>query len=298
MEGSMKSKSLIILVILIAVAIGSCQKKSDQQSPGPVAYQLKLIEQWATPQTLRVPESVLYDPAREVLYISNVNGGPLEKNGQGFISRVSLSGEILNLEWVTGLNAPKGSGIWQGKLYVTDIDELVEIDIETGQITNKYPAAGAGFLNDIAVDDSGNVFISDMSEQNSVIYKFSAGKLEPWLKVPQISQPNGLFVEAGKLLVGTWDGFLKSISLKDKTITTIAKTGFGIDGIQSDGKGNYLVSDWQGKTAFVSSAGEVKLLLDTSGSNINSADIEYVPEKQLLLVPTFFDNRVVAYLFQ
>ncbi len=285
-------------MLLIACMIGSCQKKQAEQSAAPAVYQFQLVEQWTTPQSLRVPESVLYDRDRDVLYISNINGSPLEKNGLGFISRIAPTGVILDLEWVTGLNAPKGSGIWHGKLYVTDIDELVEIAIETGQILNKFPVAGAGFLNDIAVDSIGNVFISDMSEQNSAIYKFSNGKLELWLKDPQISQPNGLFVEAGKLLVGTWDGFLKSVDLGDKTIMTIAKTGFGIDGVQSDRKGNYLVSDWQGKTAFVSASGEVKLLLDTSGSNINSADIEYIPEKQLLLIPTFFDNRIVAYLFK
>lgn len=294
----MRPRSTFILMLLIACLIGSCQKKQAEQSAAPIAYQFKLVEQWATPQSLRVPESVLYDPVREILYISNINGSPLEKNGKGFISRIALSGAILDLEWVAGLNAPKGSGIWQGKLYVTDIDELVEIDIETGKILNKFPAAGAGFLNDIAVDPSGNIFISDMSEQNSVIYKFSNGSLEVWLKDPQISQPNGLFVEAGKLLVSTWDGYLKTVDLQTKAIATLAKTGFGIDGVQSDGKGNYLVSDWQGKTAFVSSSGEVRLLLDTSGSNVNSADIEYIPEKQLLLIPTFFDNRVVAYLFQ
>lgn len=294
----MKNLIICAAIVLSFIFILSCEKKQQSESISSHALKLQLTQQWATPQMLKVPESVLYDAHRDALFISNINGSPLEKNGKGFISKVTLSGEIENLEWVTGLNAPKGSGIWQHKFYVTDIDQLVEIDIEAGEITNKYPAENAVFLNDITVDDLGNVYISDMSEDNSVIYKFADGKLEVWLQDAQISRPNGLFFEQGKLFVGSGDGFLKSIDLTDKSITTVAETGFGIDGVQSDGKGNFLVSDWQGKTAFVSSTGEVKELMNTADSKINSADIEFIPEKQLLLIPTFFDNRVVAYLLE
>ena len=292
----MKKRLIWVIIGLISLFIFSCEKKQESESVSSETLRFKLTKKWATTQELKVPESVLYDDARDILYISNINGSPLEKNSKGFISKVTLSGEIENLEWVAGLNAPKGSGIWQNKFYVTDIDELVEIDIETGKILNKYLAENAVFLNDVSVDDSGNVYVSDMSAENSVIYKFFNGKLEFWLQDEQISRPNGLFVENGKLFVGTGDGFLKRVDLKDKSISTFAETGFGIDGVQSDGKGNFLVSDWQGKTAFVSSSGEVKELMNTADSNINSADIEFIPDKQLLLIPTFFDNRVMAYL--
>jgi sugar lactone lactonase YvrE len=294
----MKKLFILGIIGLICFVIFSCEKKQESESISSETLKLKLTQKWATTQDLKVPESVLYDADRDVLFISNVNGSPLEKNGKGFISKVTLTGEFENLEWVTGLNAPKGSGIWQNKLYVTDIDELVEIDIETGEIINKFSAENAVFLNDITVNDSGNVYVSDMSAENSVIYKFSDGKLEVWLQDEQISQPNGLFAEKGKLFVGTGDGFLKSVDLTDQSITTLAKTGFGIDGVQGDGKGNFLVSDWQGKTVFVSSSGEVRELMNTTDANINSADIEFIPEKQLLLIPTFFDNRVVAYLLE
>ena len=294
----MKKRLILGIIGLIYLFIFSCEKKQDSESISSESLKFKLTQQWATTQDLKVPESVLYDAERDILFISNINGSPLEKNGKGFISRITLTGEIENLEWVTGLNAPKGSGIWQNKLYVTDIDELVEIDIEAGLIVNKYPAENAVFLNDITVDDSGNVYVSDMSAENSIIYKFFDGKLEIWLQDEQISQPNGLFAEKGKLFVGTGDGFLKSIDLTDKSITILAETGFGIDGVQGDGKGNFLVSDWQGKTAFVSFSGEVTELLNTANSNINSADIEFIPEKKLLLIPTFFDNRVIAYLLE
>jgi hypothetical protein len=136
-----------------------------------------------------------------------------------------------------------------------------------------------------------------MSTQNSVIYIFFDGKLEVWLQSEQISSPNGLFFEDGRLIVGTNDGYLKDMDLVDKSITTIAETGFGIDGIQGVDGENFIVSDWEGKTAFVSSTGYVTVLINTAESNINSADIEYIPENRLLLIPTFYDNRVMAYEF-
>jgi sugar lactone lactonase YvrE len=256
----------------------------------------KLTKLWATKKDLSVPESVLYHSFEDTLYVSNINGRPTEKNGKGFISKVSLKGEIKVLEWTTGLHAPKGSGIYQNRFYVTDIDQLVEIDVTTGKILARYPAEGAGFLNDVAIDKQGNVYVSDMSPKNSVIYKLVHKKMAVWLKGPEVSQPNGLFAENGKLILGnSGDGCLKAINIATKQIRMIAKIGSGIDGVQSDGKGNYFISDWKGKTSFVTSSGQVIVLMDTTDQKINSADIEYIESKKMLLIPTFFDNRVMAY---
>lgn len=256
----------------------------------------KLTQLWETKKELRVPESVLYHEPGNILYVSNINGKPTEKNGKGFISKVSLDGKIEVLKWATGLNAPKGSAIYGDKLYVSDIDQLVEIDLNTGKIRAAYPAAGAKFLNDVATDSSGNVYVTDMSSENSVIYKLSQGKMTVWMKGREISNPNGLYMEEKRLLVGnSGDGSIKAINLADKKISTIARVGSGIDGLRSDGKGNYFISDWKGKTSLVTASGEAIVLIDTTASKINSADLEYIKSKKLLLIPTFFDNRVVAY---
>ncbi|MDY7036071.1 MAG: SMP-30/gluconolactonase/LRE family protein, partial [Thermodesulfobacteriota bacterium] len=223
-------------------------------------------------------------------------GKPTQKNGQGFISKVTLDGKIEILKWATGLNAPKGSAIYRNKLYVSDIDQLVEIDLKTGKILAKYPAAGANFLNDVSADASGNVYVSDMSSENSVIYKLSQGKMTVWVKGKEIFNPNGLFMEEKRLVVGnSGDGFIKAINLSDKKINTIARVGSGIDGLRSDGKGNYFISDWKGKTSLVTASGKIIVLIDTTASQINAADLEYIKSRSLLLIPTFFDNRVVAY---
>jgi len=263
---------------------------------GSTMGKYQLIEQWQTKRDLRVPESVLYDEARNILYVSNINGKPTEKNGRGFISRVRLDGKIADLKWVTGLNAPKGSALFQNTLYVSDIDQLVAIDIPSGKITHRYPAAEALFLNDVAIDTAGNVYVSDMSADNSVIYMLVQGRMTKWLYGPEIHQPNGLFMEAQRLVVGnSGDGTIKAVDLETKKITAIAKVDSGIDGLRSDGNGNYFISDWQGRTSFVSSSGQINVLMDTRAKKVNAADLEYIKDLQLLLIPTFFDNRVVAY---
>jgi len=261
---------------------------------GNVKY--KVQKKWETKKKLQVPESVLYDPVRNVIYVSNIKGNPGKKDRNGFISKVALDGKIKKLKWVKGLDAPKGLAIYNDKLYVADIDLLVEIDIKNGKILSKYPATGAIFLNDVTVDDSGNVYVSDTASKNSVIYRFRNGKIAVWIKDKKINQPNGLYAEGNRLIVGnSGDGCLNIISLFDKKITTIARTGGGIDGIAPDGKGNYFISDWRGKTSLVSPSGQITELLNTTNDKINAADITFIKDKKLLLVPTFFDNRVMAY---
>jgi sugar lactone lactonase YvrE len=245
---------------------------------------------------LQIPESVLYHESENILYVSNINGRPTQKNGQGFVSKVFLDGKIKRLKWATGLNAPKGSAIYGDRFYVSDIDVLVEIDLKTGKILARYPAAGAKFLNDVAADASGNIYVTDMSSENSVIYKLTQGQMTAWAKGKEILKPNGLYMEKKRLVVGnSGDGSLKSINLADRKINTLARVGSGIDGLRSDGKGNYFISDWKGKTSLVTASGEIIVLMDTTTSKINSADLEYIKSQRLLLIPTFFDNRVVAY---
>jgi sugar lactone lactonase YvrE len=272
--------SVLFFVLIFAV-----------QLPG---QELKKV--WETDRSLKVPESITYDAQRDILFVSNINGSPLEKDGNGFISKVSSGGSIENLEWATGLNAPKGSAISEDKFYVTDIDELVVIDIKTGYKISSYVGAEAIFLNDVAIDQAGYVYVSDYSEENSALYRLKDDKFEIWIKNNEIGRPNGLYIHKNELYVGnSADGKIKAIDLENESIRTVAVVGSGIDGLKMDDEGNFIVSDWVGKTSFVSKNGEVTELLNTTDQKINSADLEFVIEKNLLIIPTFIDNRLVAY---
>ena len=109
------------------------------------------------------PESVIYDQSLNHLYVSNVNGSPIEKDANGFISIVSLSGKIIQEKWVIGVNAPKGLALHGRTLYTADIDELVAIDIDSGRIINKFKVDDAKFLNDVTASENGDVYVSDMA---------------------------------------------------------------------------------------------------------------------------------------
>ncbi len=248
---------------------------------------------WET-QGFSVPESVLYDAEGGFIYVSNIGGSPSAKDGNGFISRLSRDGKILSLRWATGLNAPKGMAISRGKLYVSDIDRLVEIDLRSGEIVGKYPAPGAEFLNDVASDEEGRVYVSDSSSGNSVIYRLEKGKMVPWLKDPRIKNPNGIFYRGGKLYVGSFrDGKIFACDVSSRTIQQVARAPMGIDGLILHNS-LFIISDWQGKVGLLE-GGSFHLLVDLASRKKNAADLGFIPEERLILVPTFFSNSVAAY---
>ncbi len=249
---------------------------------------------WETERVFRVPESVMYDPALSLLYVSNIDGKPTEKNGKGFISKLGLDGAVVELRWVEGMNAPKGMGIFGGHLYVTDIDTLVRIRIMDGTIVDRYPARGAKFLNDIAIDADGAVYMSDMNANR--IYRLVNESLEAWSDAPELENPNGLAFEGTRLLVGVRGGII-AMNPKDGGVSTVVAGAYegGTDGLRPAGGGAFIVSDWEGRVRLVRGERDAVLLSDTTDQKINAADIEYIPGKRMLLVPTFFDNRVVTF---
>jgi sugar lactone lactonase YvrE len=254
-----------------------------------------LAKLWVTEPVFKVPESICFDEAREILYVSNINGKSNEKDGEGFISRLGLDGTVRKLEWVTGLDAPKGMAVRGGSLFVSDIDGLVEIDIRTDSIVRRFPAEGAQFLNDVAVDGEGRVYVSDSSKENSAIYRLAGDTLEVWASGKAISSPNGLLVQGGRLIVGnSGDAMLKQIDLETGEVSDLYTVGSGIDGLARDRKGNLIVSDWAGRTVLIEPSGAITVLLDTRAEKINAADLAFVPGEDLVVIPTFHDNRVVA----
>ncbi len=254
----------------------------------------KLKKIWVSLPELRVPESVLYDSLRNMIYVSNVNGTPMGKDGNGFISLLDPDGNITEKEWVKGLDAPKGLALFKDKLFVSDRQSLVEISIPEKRIIRRYTDTLSKFLNDVAIDSQGNVYVSDMG--GSAIYRLSNGIFMKWVYDKRLQSPNGLFAERNMLLAGLKDRIV-SIDMKSRKIDDyILHTG-SIDGLESDGHGNYLISDWSGHVHLVRPGGEKVLLLDTTPIHMQAADIDFVIASGMLLVPTFNNNRIVAYRY-
>lgn len=254
-----------------------------------------LTHKWTTEPSLRVPESVLLDAKNNVLYVSSIDGTPQNKDGNGFISQVTLDGKIKNLKWVTGLDAPKGMGLHNNNLYIADISRLVTVDITTGKVTNTLDIEGATFLNDITVDKTGTIYVSDSNTGKIHIVK--NGTAEVYFEDPQIKGVNGLLAGANELYVVDFQTGGNFKLSKDKKLTKFSSTAEGADGVVPLGKDEYLVSSWHGEVAYVNSKGEAKKLLDTRDQKFSAADIEYDPKTKTLFVPTFNANTVMAYTF-
>jgi DNA-binding beta-propeller fold protein YncE len=258
-----------------------------------VKPEASLSKQWETGPGLKVPESVLYDSVTGLIFVSNVNGNPTEKDSNGYISTLSPEGKILKADWVTELDAPKGMGILNNKLYVTNIDEVAEIDIPTASIINRYPVEGSRFLNDIAIDPkTGMIFITDTDPGQ--VYVLFDGKVSSWLQGDLFKGANGLFLKGSKLYIGTGNSILQADINTGEVQVTIPNSG-NVDGLFVTSEGRFIFSDWKGSVFVVALNGRPELLLNTSAHKVNAADFGIISNKNYILIPTFGDNKVVCY---
>lgn len=256
------------------------------------AQELSLL--WETEPVLTTIESAIYDPENEMIYTANINGHFMDKDGNGFISKVDLEGNVIEANWITGLDAPTGLGIYQGKLYTSDIDRIIEIDINKGEISNIYPVEGANAFNDIDVGSDGTVYCSDTG--GNQIFTLKSNKVSTLIQ--DIDTPNGLYVQGDQLMVTRWTP--KSVDVLDqktKQLSAFAQGIEGPDGLEPVGDGTFLASGFFGLLYHVMEDGTLSLLLNTKVDEIKSADIEYIPSKGLILVPTMDGNKLMAYRF-
>lgn len=255
---------------------------------------VSLEEKWETPSQLKAPESVIYDQKNNILYVSNINDPAAGKDGNGSIGRIALEGEVEEVEWVMGgMDSPKGLGLHKGLLYVADLTKVVVIDTREGKIVDNIVIEDAGMLNDITVDEQGVVYISDSDKKR--IYSINGNKAKVWLENDHFQKLNGLLAYQNKFYVVDMDaGIFYEVDKGTKSLRKIAEGLVGGDGIVPLGS-DFIISNWNGEIYYVAANGQVKKILDTKAEKINAADIASIPEKNLLLVPTFFANTLVAY---
>jgi sugar lactone lactonase YvrE len=272
----------------------SCKSGNKPAGQTEELKQFELTEVWRTDTVLLTPESVVYDKTRDVMYVSEMNMEPRVKDGNGFISKLGTDGKIIELHWVKGLSSPKGLAVAGDTLYAADVDELVVVDINNGSIVRKVTIDGIKMLNDITSAPDGSLYIAD-SDANK-IYHYNNGKLNEWI-TEGINGPNGLLFDGNRLLLGSQgSNDFSTIDLNTKTVTVVTDSINHADGIAFTGiAGYYLVSDWGGEIFMVNPDYSKVSLLNTKEDAINSADITFIPDQNLLLVPTFFKNSVVAY---
>jgi DNA-binding beta-propeller fold protein YncE len=282
----MRYKYYFVIFLLLSVLLFSFDK-----TPNYFVHD-NLLFNWETKDEFEIPESVCYDGSRNKLYVSNVNGDPTKHDGNGFISMLTLDGDIQQLKWVTGLDAPKGMGVFDEKLFVTDINKLRIIDLSTGSVENSIEVEDARFLNDITISPNGDVYISDMLTQR--IYRYKNGQLELWLRSESLQQVNGLYAGKDYLYAGLNDEIVRIDYSTKRILGFLDKTG-GVDGLENIEGDYFLFSDWQGRVYAGQTEAGITKLLDSRVVNKNAADIEFITERRMLFVPTFSGNTVTCY---
>jgi len=251
---------------------------------------------------LETPESVLYLPDSDVYLVSNINGGPTVVDNNGFISRVGSDGSVQNLKFIAGgqasveLDAPKGMAVVGDTLFVADIAQVRRFDVTTGAAKGSLRFPKATFLNDIAADATGSLYVTDsglkagpsglLPTGTDAIYKINGEKVTVFAKGTTLAGPNGIRTEGDTVLVVTnGKNLLTRFDAKGKVVATAELPAGTLDGLVVLPGSRYLVSSWASKSVYV---GSFSGGFTVAASDLPSpADFDWNPKQHVLAVPGF-----------
>jgi hypothetical protein len=261
---------------------------------------------------LAKPESIVFDADGDRYLVSNINGGGLAKDNNGFISVLSPDGQVTALKWIEGgknkvsLDGPKGLVIVKELLYAADITSVRVFDRKTGAPKATIPVPTSTSLNDIAAAPDGKVYVSDTAKKigadgktmepngNDSIYVIEGGKARTLAKRKELGSPNGILWTDQGLVAVTNDASGEVYRLDDKLERQdITKLPAGnLDGLLALGD-SLLVTSWAGNAIYRGKlGGSFEVLIADLKS---PADIGYDTKRGRLLVPLLMENTVLAY---
>lgn len=296
-------KTLFVITLFIL----SCFSNSYAQSSSGMSYSRTQII-----SGFRSPESVVSDG--RFLYVSNVGSElkPQAKDGDGFISKVSLKGDVIDAQFIGELNAPKGMAISTGTLYVTDIDRIVAYDINKGKkkFEISFEKENTYFLNDIVAKDKTTLYVS-ATDINQIFEVKIIGKQPTYQALDlggKVIAPNGLAYNAKekKLYVATYgtnepNGEIGVLELgkKKPTYKRLTETKGAYDGIFVTLEGDIIVSDWG---ASLQQGGSLKTIKKKKAVDIDGltqlsgpADFLFDVRKNQIIVPEMVTGNVLIF---
>lgn len=281
-------RTYLLLCLGIAALLSSISCK--QSTVSNTLPRLPTLTPLWTTSNLPMPESVVMVKAEsQYLLVSLIDGDPTQQDGKGGIAQIGLDGNIINREWYKGLNAPKGMALSGNELWVSDIDRLLVIDINSRKLLRQIAISGAQFLNDVAIDAQGRVYVSDTFTHT--VYRLQQGDLAIYAQ--NIQAANGLLPQKDGLLIAANDKLLHIDH--NKKIRTITQQLFPeADGIQPWKDNSYLLTSWKGMLYLVD-LHNTHLLWNAQAENNYTADILVDSETSLLVVPGLFNNTLRAY---
>ncbi len=277
----------VACVLVVAAMLVACGDVEDAPDAAPAPEPETAV---ITVGGFSESEAVRHDPVADVYLVANINGDATDADDNGFISRVSPDGVIVELRWIDGavgdftLNAPKGMALRDDHLLVADIDVVRVFDRETGAHVDNWPIEGAAFLNDVAVAGDGTVYVTDTGA--NTLYRFEGTTPVVVASGEAFGNPNGVDVDGERLVVVLWRGGVKQVDPATGEARELpAPDGEQIDGVVLLEDGSYVVSSWsQTAVLHVHPDGSITPVLDPVEQ---AADIGYDRGRERILVPTF-----------
>jgi len=254
------------------------------------------------------PDQCVWHAPSRTWFVSNLGGGiSLAKDAYGWITRLDENGNVIEPFWIglaERMHAPSGMVATDRYLYVCDREGVHQIDIAERKISNFYPIPQGKFINDIAIADNGDLYVSDFFSNRIYRLPQESRVAEVWLETDRLQAPDGLYMDAGKLIVASWGvlsepgtfntskkGDLLKIDLKTKKIEVLSKEAGNLEGITKAGE-FYYVTDW--------AAGKLLKIHDETGrvSELltglrNPTDPGYAPELGVLAFPQPSGDQVL-----
>ena len=250
--------------LFLGGALGWAPQPGKGSTPTPLVESPRRI---AVVDGLSAPEAVVFDPALDVYFVSNVNGSPAVKDGNGFISRIRSDGQLDSLHFIQGgrngvvLNAPMGSRVKGDTLWVLDVDVLRGFDTRTGAslATIDFSPLGALFLNDLAIGPDGDFYITDtgvgvgsdgkMSHPGpDRIYHVGPDRRPTVaLETPALASPDGIDwdARAKRVVLAPFGGTAVQSWRPGEAAPTDVAPGKGrFDGMEVGRDGSILVTSW------------------------------------------------------
>jgi sugar lactone lactonase YvrE len=293
----------LLITATLLLTVSSSAVAEDTKNEKTAKQKFPVV--WEVTDGIQAPESAYYDAKSGSLFLSQIGaGGGKKKDGDGWISKLTIDGKVVKNKWVTGFNAPKGLRSYGGKLWISDIDRVICVDIAAAKIDKVYEIKEAKFLNDLACGSDGTVYVSDMAA--SRVYQIQKGKVSVFAEGEDLEHPNGLLAHGGKLYLGGWGrelqadfstnipGRLIEIDIVTKKLKVISSKPTGnLDGVEVDGKGGFVVTDWRaGKVLHIDAKGDATVLMELPRG---SADHAYLADRHLLILPRMLENKLTAF---
>jgi sugar lactone lactonase YvrE len=290
------------LLLALAACGGAADAPPAEPGPGQVASKVAEVG------GMRVPESARYDARRDVWYISNINGVPSDKDGNGFIARVPGDLASVDTLWVAGgvngveLNAPKGMALAGDTLWVADIDVVRGFNVLDGSLVAIIPVPGAVFLNDVAYGTDGALYITDTGIEITAsgmshpgpdrVFRISGREVSEALRFEGAPGPNGIAVDAerGRMLIVPFASTtIYAWTPGEPTADSIASGPGGYDGVMVLADGRAVISSWADSTVHVLDGGVLAPMVTGVPS---PADLGVDTMRGYLAIPLFESGRV------